>query len=634
MKRLSKRVFSLILALMLCVGIVGARVENISAAEIPTVEITALVADRPNVQVFSVYTSVEAQYIARFKDGTSVEGNLVAGTSPLTFESSDSVNLEVFAAYTKDDGKAGFVTQRLGSLTEYSVVVTCVTEEGEVLQSEVINLSKYNNPQVVYNAPEVIDGGAVEYHATNPSVLFKYGEVGKSITYTTVEKGAKSYTINYVDVNDNVLYTESKTLKYGETASITAPATYTDGTDTYNLKTTGSYNNVTYEQIQSVYTFEYVKQAPAAKQPYDITIKLVNENGTVLHTMKKSVDVNKSVTVAIPATYEVGQKQYKLADGEPTSITREYASTDAKTYTVNYVLSGETKAYDVTINCVDKATGKVLATVTGTVEPDGAPYTYEISSKNSIKANGTTYQVISGQGNGNGKIVHAYGDAAKSYTVYYNAKQVKNPESYTVTMRYICVNDNVVLERETKTVKVNSSVTFDEAPETLTVDGKEYILLNGQDGTTVHKYNDSQKSYAIYYRDAAIEMDPDDIVIPQPGTDEGDQDADAPTTPGTTVTPGTTETDDETTTEEESEVEEESSEATSQPTTEDEESSEAVESEVEIIEEEDVPLAANAQDAEEEDEPSAMPYVIGGISLLVIIVLIVLFVVKKKKASN
>lgn len=633
MKKLSKRVFSLILALTLCVGIVGFNIEPVAAAERPEISIIPLTTDSYTKQAFEVYASAVSTWTAEGNGIVYGSGTIQANqTTIVEVATSDTFELKVKAAYTKDNGDTAYVSAYYDSINKYTVKASCINANGDLLAEETtITLSKYDYPEVVYTAPATIDKGDVVYTTSNPSIVFKYGDGNKTITYTEVTKDAKNYTINYVDENDAVIYTESKTLKYGETASITAPATYTDGTDTYNLKTTGSYNNVTYEQIQSVYTFEYVKQAPAAKQPYDITIKLVNENGTVLHTMKKSVDVNKSVTVAIPATYEVGQKQYKLADGEPTSITREYASTDAKTYTVNYVLSGETKAYDVTINCVDKATGKVLATVTGTVEPDGAPYTYEISSKNSIKANGTTYQVISGQGNGNGKIVHAYGDAAKSYTVYYNAKQVKNPESYNVTMRYICVNDNVVLERETKTVKVNSSVTFDEAPETLTVDGKEYILLNGQDGTTVHKYNDSQKSYAIYYRDAAIEMDPDDIVIPLPGTDEGDQDADAPTTPGTTATPGTTGNDDETSAEaDESVVTEESSEAAA----ENEQSSEALESEVEIIEEEDVPLAANAQDAEEEDDSSAMPYVIGGISLLVIIVLIVLFVVKKKKASN
>ncbi len=617
MKTLSKRIVSFALALILSLGMLGANAVEVKAANgVPEISITPLVTESYDVQEFRVSVSVAAFYTVN----GGAEQSLAAGDHKLTFNTADTVSLKVYA-----QGENGWVSETTTSINTYTTSVTCVNENNKVLKSDIITLSKVNQPEYIYTAPEVIDeGDSVYYKTSTPSIVFKYGDTAKIISYATFNKEAKTYTINYVDTNNKVIATESKVISFGETASITAPATYTDGTDTYNLKTTGSYN-LTYETAQDVYTFEYVKQAPAAKQPYDITIKLVNENGTVLHTMKKSVDVNKSVTVAIPATYEVGQKQYKLADGEPTSITREYASTDAKTYTVNYVLSGETKAYDVTINCVDKATGKVLATVTGTVEPDGAPYTYEISSKNSIKANGTTYQVISGQGNGNGKIVHAYGDAAKSYTVYYNAKQVKNPESYNVTMRYICVNDNVVLERETKTVKVNSSVTFDEAPETLTVDGKEYILLNGQDGTTVHKYNDSQKSYAIYYRDAAIEMDPDDIVIPLPGTDEGDQDADAPTTPGTTGN------DDETSAEaDESVVTEESSEAAA----ENEQSSEALESEVEIIEEEDVPLAANAQDAEEEDDSSAMPYVIGGISLLVIIVLIVLFVVKKKKASN
>ena len=511
MRKLSKRVFSLLLALILCVGFVCGNANRVSAAEVPSVSIAPLVTSSIDSQAFQVQTSVDAQYEAYVGGALIASGNVSAGTQTLSFASRDEVSLQVYAPYVDDNGVTKHVAARSTSTTAYWVDVYCVTENGDVLESARIKLSKYNEPQAVYNAPAVIDGGDVEYRAANPSVVFNYGDSSKTITYATVTKGAKTVTINYVDEMNAVLYSEAKTLNYGDTAVISAPASYTANGFAYSLKTNASYD-VTYENVQSVYTFEYIKQAPATQTPYNITIKLVDENGSVLHTMKKSVDVGKQVTVSVPATYEVGLKKYALADGQAATIVHDYANSGTKTYTVSYKLSGEAAAYTVTINLLDQATGTVLGTVSGTVEPDGVPFTYDISSKNSITKGGVTYWVVSGQGNSKGKIVHAYNDGAKAYNLYYSAKKDSVAESYEVTMRYICVNDNKVLATETQTVKVNSSVTFKEAPATLTVQGKEYALLNGQTGATVHKYNDAQTVYEIYYRDTSVSEDKDDII--------------------------------------------------------------------------------------------------------------------------
>lgn len=708
MRNLTKRVFSLVLALVLCFGIVAVGAEPVSAAEVPTIDIVPLVTNSADVQSFEVTVSAPATYSATYDGRTDVVSLETAGTHTISFNTRDDVRLTVEVPYDVDaDGEPISKKARLTSINTYNTKVFCVDENGNTLKEDTIKLSKHNAPQVVYNAPAVIDGNEVEYHAANPSVVFKYGDGTKNINYTTVAKGAKTVTVNYVDTLDAVLYTETKVLNYGDTAVISAPATYEKDGSNYVLKNAASHD-VTYENAQSVYTFEYVKQNPAAQTPYDITVKLVAENGTVLHTMKASVDVGGQATVTAPATYVVGMKLYALAEGQNATIVRDYASTDPKEYTVQYVLSGETAAEQVTINFVDQATGNVLDTLYATVEPDGAPFTYDISSKNYIVSAGTTYQVLAGQGNSKGKIVHAYGDATKVYTLYYAAKLAENPASYAVSMRYICVNDNVVLSTETQVVNANSSVTFEEAPATLTVAGKEYIRLNGQSGTTVHTYNDAQKNYEIYYRDASIKVENNDIIyIPGPGaeddetsqptkpedntgseestkpgddenqqpessesekpessetekpvapdTEPGTPDADTdtpeadttvpgtqPTTPGAQTTapvtqpttPGAAEPEDDE--EAAAPVADDNDEpsAPAQPETEEPEDDASVPSEeTEIIEEDDVPLADKPVDAASEDTTSAMPFVFGGIGLIVIIILAVLFIIKKRRTA-
>ena len=639
MKKISVRVFTFVLALIMCIGVGSVNANKALAAEVPTITIAPLVTESVNQQAFQVYTEADAQYKAYYGGG-SESGSIPAGTKTLTFNTSDEVNLEVFASYVNDEGSTKYVTVRSTSINAYWAYVYFVAEDDTVIGSDKIKLSKHNEPQVVYNAQPVIDNGAFEYHTANPSVVFKYGDTAKYITYTSVAKGSKTITVNYVDDADAVLYTETMVLNYGDTAAISAPAAYTANGSTYALKTTASYD-VTYENAQSVYTFEYAKQAPSAQLPYEITINLVDENGATLNSMKASVDVGKQVTVNLPATYEVGMKKYALAEGQAASIVRDYASAESKTYTVKYVLTGEAAPYTVTVTMVDRASGAVLSTVTATIEPDGAPYTYTISSKNTIVKDGVTYQVLSGQGNSKGKIVHAYGDAIKSYTLYYSAKQESIADSYAVNMRYICVNNSAILATETQIVDVNSSVTFDVAPETLTIEGKEYIRLNGQGSAIVHNYNDTQKNYEIYYRDASIEVDNDDIIyVPGTNVDQGganqpdgnQPDGNQPAVPDNDNTAPDTGADagaDTGDTQAPNEpVVEPDAETGEEPTV----PGEDVTGE-EIIEEDEVPLANAPGDGASEGKTSVMPFVGGGVGLAAIIAIVIALINKKRKTA-
>ena len=636
MRKISVRVFTFVLALIMCIGVGSVNANKALAAEVPSITITPLVTNSVDQQAFQVSTAADAQYKASY-GGTVIEGSIPTGTQTLTFATREDVKLEVFAAYVNDEGSTKYVTVRSTSINAYWAYVYLVADDGTDLGSEAIKLSKYNESQVVYNAKSVIDNGEFEYHAANPSVLFKYGDSSKTIKYTRVAKDSKSVTINYVDEANAVLYTETKTMACGDTEVISAPATYTANGSTYELKSTASYN-VTYENARDVYTFEYAKQAPSAQLPYEITINFVDESGKVLNTKKASVDVGKQAVVNVPATYEVGMKKYALADGQAATIVRDYASTESKIYNVKYVLTGEVAPYTVTINMVDRASGAVLETVTATVEPDGAAFAYDISSKNTIVKAGVTYQVLAGQGNSKGKIVHAYGDAIKTYTLYYSAKQENIAGSYAVNMRYICVNNNAVLATETKIVDANSSVTFDVAPETLTVDGKEYIRLNGQASATVHNYNDAQTNYEIYFRDASIEIeDENDIIIPGTNVDQGGANqpgANQPAVPDNDNTaPDAGADGDNADAQAPNDPVVEPDNTADAETDEEPVASEGDVVDEEIIDEEEVPLANAPADGASESAPSVMPIVGGGIALIAIIAIAIVIINKKRKTA-
>ena len=104
MRSLSTRIFSLLLAFVLCFGMVSVSGTKVSAAEAPTIIVTALVTDSKDVQAFEVVTSVDARYSARY-GSEEVKGTVAAGTQELTFNTDSEVNLQVYATYINDAGK-------------------------------------------------------------------------------------------------------------------------------------------------------------------------------------------------------------------------------------------------------------------------------------------------------------------------------------------------------------------------------------------------------------------------------------------------------------------------------------------------------------------------------------------------
>ena len=164
MRSLSTRIFSLLLAFVLCFGMVSVSGTKVSAAEAPTITVTALVTDSMYVQEFEVVTSVEARYTARYGSEV-VKGTVAAGTQKLTFNTDSEVNLQVYTTYINDDGKQKNVSVYKTSSNAYWVTVSLVTEDNVVLEKEQIKLSKYNEPEVVYNAPATKDAGEFEYRA-------------------------------------------------------------------------------------------------------------------------------------------------------------------------------------------------------------------------------------------------------------------------------------------------------------------------------------------------------------------------------------------------------------------------------------------------------------------------------------
>ncbi len=643
MRGLRGRLFSLLIALVLVLGSVAGMKIPAQAAETPVVQIDRVTADGPGVQKFSVYVSGVQQAFYSI-DGGQTTGLVVGTTTPVSVESSNPVMISV--EYQMLDGSWGIATAT--SSTAYTAYVYAYAE-GQVIWKDTVLLDMYNYPSVAYTAEASFEENGKIYTSSNNTPLLRYGDASARIDYTPTDMEARSYTVRYEDENDQLLYSYGGSLNYGESATIEAPATYEKDGRTYALETGYSAYNVTYDNVANVYTFEYAEVIPAPEEPYEITINLVDSdnNNALLYSIRQTVDVDSTVRVELPSTYEVNFKQYVLADGVENYIERAFADTRSTVYTIPYVTAGESAPYEITVNFVDYDNPEtVLSAMTATITADGDPFIYNVGSANILDINGVEYKLLSGQGNDNGQIVHTYGTATRVYNVYYTAQEVDEPQPYTVTLRYISINDNSILETQQQEVVYGSSVSFDAAPEELDVGDTNYVRLNGQDEAITHEYNEGQTSYAVYYRDSSVEVEVEPEVITQVVTQYVTQDdgtlvqnqdgASVPVNvPVTTVTGG--EGEEITYNEEGQQVAIEDGNIT-------------------VLEDEEVPLADGTADTEEEtvtleDEtvPLAnldvdgsgsasgnMPLIIGGIVIVAVIIIAGVYVgvIRRKKNAR
>ena len=478
MKRLKKTFFSYMMTFVLVLGCAAGIHLPAAAASAPYASIQSQATSQYGYQTFSVTLGVGYEYTYEaVLDGAIIgSGSLTGGTTyNLDFSCAGQIILRVYTNYDANgDGFAETPFYEQGfSAQAYYLTVTCQGTDGTILQSEQIFMDAYNYPTYSYTAPASFEiDGTVYSIVGGTSRYLQYGDDNQVFEYAPGAMESKAFTVTYVDEADRVLYSDSVSLNYGDAYTLTAPATYEANGVTYQLDSRVSSYDITYDNAASAYVFEYARMIEAPATPYEITVNLVDSdnNNAVLYSIRQTVDVDSVVHIDLPTTYEANLKQYQLADGVDNFIEREFSSTRSTEYNIPYVVAGETVPYDVVINFVDyNHPDVILSAMTATVTPDGEPFIYDIGSVPTLDINGTTYQVVSGQGNGNGQIVHTYGTSSRSYNVYYTAQEIEEPQPYEVTLRYISIEDNSVIGTEVVEVAYGENVEFETAPETMTV---------------------------------------------------------------------------------------------------------------------------------------------------------------------
>ena len=290
----------------------------------------------------------------------------------------------------------------------------------------------------------------------------------------------------------------------------------------------------------------------AAANHYVATIQLVDEGGKVIAT--DSVNVTGEFRYTAPTniykTEIVGGEQvvfgYEVADDPVLNFNAatDEVVTGAKTVQVKYkTLPADQPEANVTFYLVDGTkrandTGRILATKTVKVNeanPTAAPDAQ-------IEHNGTTYKLV-GEPAEYAYTLHS--DKVPVVNVYYTPEGYEPPGPYEVTVDYVNFLTGEKIDSESFTSEPSSKTSI-ETPSEFSLNGIDYIRLDGQDEPIEHSYYSGIVNYTIYYRDkndtltSGTVINTIRVVYADGGTTETTTDGGTTTTTDTTTVDGGT----------------------------------------------------------------------------------------------
>lgn len=307
------------------------------------------------------------------------------------------------------------------------------------------------------------------------------------VAVPNMDESSYGVTINYVDENDELLWSDSVDVK-GYGYRYTLPNTFSmnkgsqvesaDGVNFYRLNkvigaqvaTDGSSDEGDLEE-QSGSGSSQDENNPSDGSDQNVSIgQATDAHGT-----------------AIVLTKDMADADFIMNDGKRT-IKAVYDSQEA------------TKAVDFTLVEMDGETGKEIGRITKTLTPEASTdFHYQPTNK---KIDGKTYVPWSGNAN---EVTYSWeslgqGEDLLQY-VYYVPEDYVAGNAYDITIQYMNIANGQVLRQETLAVdsEITNYVEF-TGESRFTQDGNEYVRLAGQDAGIRHAFFSPDRTYTIYYR--------------------------------------------------------------------------------------------------------------------------------------
>lgn len=326
----------------------------------------------------------------------------------------------------------------------------------------------------------------------------------RNATYTVnvievedMSSGCYPVTVEYVDENDNLLWSDTIYVK-GDGYRYTLPNTFSmktykqltssDGVEFYTLDKVIGGEVVDGTDIEETLTAQGVSVSEAA-----ITTGASEGNGT-----------------AVNFTLKMGPNDFQRNEDGHYFVKAVYKSQEA------------TKKVEFTVVEIDGETGTEIGRIQKTVTPDEG-FSYVLENKT---IDGKTYVPWAGnpekieytwEGLGQGVDLMQY--------VYYVPEGYVPGDGYDITIQYMNVSNGAILRTQTLAVDPEMTGYLEFiGEESFTQDGNEYVRLDGQQSGIRHAYFSPNRTYTVYYRG------PNDTPTPAPAP-EPETPATIPTTP-------------------------------------------------------------------------------------------------------
>ncbi len=347
--------------------------------------------------------------------------------------------------------------------------------------------------------------------------------------YEQVSTGAVNGSINYIDLEGNVIrpVTVYDISPEGTPATI-EKAFFFNGKYYRTVGYLGSSEIMLYP-TRANYTVRVMEVAGMDTSAYQLTVRFEDEDGTLLWS--DALDVKgKGYQYALPKTFsmkfEAGVNYYSLqglgvVDEEggvaPLSDDAQWTETVDLSTALDegllesqgdgtYVLTARYASQDVeqratfVIREIDGSTHQQLGNVALEITPDqAAEYIPEAK-----EIDGVTYVPWTGNTE---PLRYTWSNLADGIelmqNVYYVPEGYVPSEAYDITVQYVSVPNGEILRTETITVspELTDAITI-TGDERFTLNGTEYIRMNGQEQGIRHRYFDNADTYSIYYYDA------------------------------------------------------------------------------------------------------------------------------------
>lgn len=419
------------------------------------------------------------------------------------------LNLDGTQTYTISAFDSRAENNELYTGTLYSVYAKLDGGEEVLVGTHTTNtdaIASYNPASKLYlnNTNYALDDANSQPNIEGTKIVYSYSSYNEATSATG--------TINYVDVNGNVISTTTvEGIGQGESKTVDIPAMVSK--DNYYFRTVFFKNQVTLSnpgQLSYTITCKLMgENANADLHFYKATINMTDQDGNVFAS--DTVSVTGKYYYTLPSTVykrvagnlyvytlDNAANQTLTFDAAADGITTG-ANTVAATYTRTEIGQAETK---VTFNLIDgskdasEGASRTLGTKEVTVNADSTT----AAPDETITVDGTTYKIAGTTEK------YAYSFGSKSYpvvNVYYLPEGYTVPtKSYTVTVNYVNFLTKETIKSSTfESVSTDNSDYQFVSEANFSLNGTDYVRLDGQEEPISHSYFSGISTYTVYYRD-------------------------------------------------------------------------------------------------------------------------------------